>query len=133
MDTYHFSSVREALFNTLRKERCSQGPERLGHRNLDHLRAGKGKPPRPDQSKQQCRIRPPLALKEFTRGHQLSQKKGRSAAYCSRKETSDLYYSRPRIFLISFPSIQKYFFYTEMFRSWLKKGERGEPWGTLKS
>lgn len=77
-------TVREALFNTLKK-RCSQGPERLGHRNLDHLRAGKRKPPRPDQSKQQCRIRPPLALKEFTRGRQLSQNKGRSAAYCSRK------------------------------------------------
>ncbi|KAK1591051.1 hypothetical protein Q3G72_001476 [Acer saccharum] len=61
------------------------GPERLGHRNLDHLRAGKRKPPRPDQSKQQCRIRPLLALKEFTRGHLLSKNKGRSAAYCSRK------------------------------------------------
>lgn len=85
VDTHYFSPVREALFNTLRKERCSQGPERLGHRNLDHLRAGKRKPPRPDQSKQQCRIRPPLALKEFTRGHLLSQNKGGSAAYCSRK------------------------------------------------
>lgn len=30
------------------KKICSQGPERLGHRNLDHLRAGKRKPPRPD-------------------------------------------------------------------------------------
>ncbi|KAK4412287.1 hypothetical protein Salat_2980300 [Sesamum alatum] len=85
-------TVREALFKYIKK-RCSQGPERLGHRNLDHLRAGKRKPPRPDQSKQQCRIRPPLALKEFTRGRQLSQNKGRSAAYCSRK-TSNLYVVR---------------------------------------
>ncbi|KAM7249636.1 hypothetical protein ACFE04_011467 [Oxalis oulophora] len=52
------------------------GSERLGHRNLDHLRAGKRKPPRPDQSKQQCRIRPPLAWKEFTRGHQLPKIRG---------------------------------------------------------
>ncbi|TYI86864.1 hypothetical protein E1A91_D04G095800v1 [Gossypium mustelinum] len=68
VDTHHFSP----------------GPERLGHRNLDHLRAGKRKTPRPDQRKQQCRIRPPLALKEFTRGHQLSENKGGSAAYCEK-------------------------------------------------
>ncbi|KAF7117288.1 hypothetical protein RHSIM_RhsimMtG0002900 (mitochondrion) [Rhododendron simsii] len=79
------SAWRKVKIGGSRAKFPSGGPERLGHRNLDHLRAGKRKPPRPDQSKQQCRIRPPLALKEFTRGHQLSQNKGRSAAYCSRK------------------------------------------------
>jgi len=51
---------------------------------------------------------PCLALKEFTRGHQLSQNKGGSAAYCSRKHPTYTI-SRPPIFLISFPSIHRIF------------------------
>ncbi|WVZ26715.1 hypothetical protein V8G54_000070 (mitochondrion) [Vigna mungo] len=69
VDTHHFSP----------------GPERLGHRNLDRLRAGKRKPPRPDQSQQQCRIRPPLALNSQAATSFPKINKGRSAAYCSRK------------------------------------------------
>ncbi|KAK7326295.1 hypothetical protein VNO80_33115 [Phaseolus coccineus] len=73
------------LLPELRYRSRARNGQRLGHRNLDRLRAGKRKPPRPDQSKQQCRIRPPLALNSQAATSFPKINKGRSAAYCSRK------------------------------------------------
>ncbi|KAL3566737.1 hypothetical protein D5086_032152 [Populus alba] len=89
VDTHHFSPVREALFNTLRKD-VHRGQKDSVIGTSDHLRAGENHLDR-IRVNNNVESGRPVALKEFTRGHQLCQNKERSAAYCSRKHSTYTY------------------------------------------